>query len=240
MTPKYWIKVVLGMLGVFAVGMFIRYGVMQGKSKVEEIAEGTSSISIPMLGMGFRTSKGQLGSIQRLHVDRSAPKQVSGFRLAVTLKDGVDVDQFDNCEITVTNPEQIDENTVFTCVTAADAGFEELVQFGTIAFSPSGEVHRLMIPRTVRDEIVQSGRDVPADTAAGASQVTTDAGDGGLSVKVNGRQIVNIQGDSAGGTVLIIDPETGTTLVDIRGGQGGTAVKSDAPAAPPAPATGRP
>lgn len=243
MTPKYWIKVVLGMLAVFAAGMFIRYGVMQGKSKVEELTEGTSSISIPMLGMGFRTSKGELGSIQRLHVDRSAPKQVSGFRLAVTLNDGVDVDQFDNCEITVANPEQIDENTSFACLTAADPGFEELVQFGSITFQPSGETHRLMIPRSVRDDLVQSGADAVGPAASGAdsgAQVTTDATDGGLSVKINGRQVVDIKGDSSGGTVLIIDPETGKKLVDIRGGQGGGAVKIDAPAPPVPPATGRP
>jgi len=246
MTPKDWIKIVLGMLVIFGVGMTVRAGIMSGKSKVEELTQGTSSISIPMLGMPFRTAAGEIGTIQRLYVDRSAPKQVSGFRLAVTLKDGVDVDQFDHCEVTVTNPETIDENTAFTCLTAADSGFDELVQFGSITFRPSGEVHRLMVPRSVRDEIRQAGRD-PAVAAAAASsgdssfEMTADSSDGRLSIKVNGRQLVDIRGDSNGGTVLIIDPETGKKLVDIRGGEGGSSITIDAPPKPAAPpAGGRP
>lgn len=247
MTPKDWFKIVLGMLVIFGVGMVVRAGIMTGKSKVEELAMGTSSISVPMLGMPFRTAAGELGSIQRLHVDRSAPKVVSGFRLAVTLAEGVDVDQFDDCEITVSNPESIDENTAFTCLTEADSGFSELVQFGTITFRPSGETHRLMVPQSVRDEIQQAGREPAAAAAvaesggAGSFEMTADSSDGRLSIKVNGRQLVDIRGDSNGGTVLIIDPETGKKLVDIRGGEGGSSITIDAPPKPAVPpATGRP
>lgn len=247
MTPKDWIKIVLGMLVIFGVGMVVRAGIMSGKSKVESLTKGTESISIPMLGMPFRTAAGEIGSINRLYVDRSAPKQVSGFRLAVTLNDGVDVDQFDHCEVTVTDPETINEHTAFTCLTEADSGFSELVQFGSITFRPSGEVHRLMVPRAVRDEIRQAGRE-PAVAAAAAEatgdstfEMTTDSSDGRLSIKVNGRQLIDIRGDSSGGTVLIIDPETGKKLVDIRGGGGGSSITIDAPPKPAAPAaTGRP
>jgi hypothetical protein len=247
MTPKYWFKIVLGMLGIFLVGMLIQEAFTTGKSKVEALAEGTESISIPMLGMPFRTAAGDLGSIQRLHVDRSAPKQVSGFRLAVTLNDGVDVDQFDDCEITVSNPEMIDEHTAFTCLTSADSGFSDLVQFGTITFRPSGEVHRLMVPESVRDEIRQAGREPAVAAAAtadasgatdGTVEMTTDSSTGRFSLKVNGRQLIDIRGDSSGGTVLIIDPETGKKLVDIKGGEGGASITIDTPPTPPAPATG--
>lgn len=247
MTPKDWFKIVLGMFAIFGVGMLVRAGIMTGKSKVEALAHGTESISIPMLGMPFRTTSGELGSIQRLYVDRSAPKRVSGFRLAVTLNDGVDVTQFADCEITVTNPETIDENTAFTCLTEADSGFEDLVQFGTITFRPSGQVHRLMVPESVRDQIRDAGREPAAaavmDDASGDStfEMTADSAAGSLSIKVNGRQLVDIRGDSDGGTVLIIDPETGKKLVDIRGGEGTASIRIDAGAPPAPPATtGRP
>ncbi len=244
MTPKDWIKIVLGMLAIFTVGMVVRAGVNSSKSTFMEMTEGTASISIPMLGMPFRTTAGELGSIQRLYVDRSSPKQVSGFRLAVTLNDGVDVDQFDDCEVTVTNPEAIDENTAFTCLTSADSGFSELVQFGSITFRPSGEVHRLMVPASVRDEIRQAGREpaVAAATAEAAGdsafEMTADSSEGRLSIKVNGRQLIDIRGDSSGGTVLIIDPETGKKLVDIKGGEGGSSITIDAPPKPAAPPPG--
>lgn len=245
MTPKYWIKIVLGMCLVFAVGMLIRAGVHTGKNKVEELTEGTASISIPMFGIPFRTMAGELGAIHRLHVDRSAPARISGFRLAVTLNDGVDVDQFDHCEVTVVNPEEIDENTAFTCLTEADSGFHELVQFGTITFRPANETHRLMVPAAVRDQIRDAGRKSAIEAAAPGSDpafdISTDSSAGGLSIKVNGRQIVDIRGDERGGSVLIIDPETGRKLVDISGSDAGASVRVTAPAAAPAPpATGQP
>jgi hypothetical protein len=244
MTPKYWIKIVLGMCLVFAVGMLIRSGVDAGKNTFEEMTEGTASISIPMLGMPFRTAAGELGSINRLHVDRSSPKRISGFRLAVTLNDGVDVDQFDHCEVTVVNPDQINENTAFTCLTEADSGFHDLVQFGTINFRPSNETHRLMVPAHVRDQIQNAGRETAVEAAAvagdAAADVASDNQSGGLSIKVNGRQIVDIRGDSNGGSVLIIDPETGRRLVDISGSEAGGSVKVNTPTAPAAPATGQP
>jgi hypothetical protein len=231
MTPKYWIKIVLGMCLVFAVGMLIRSGVDAGKNTFEEMTEGTASISIPMLGMPFRTAAGELGSINRLHVDRSSPKRISGFRLAVTLNDGVDVDQ-------------INENTAFTCLTEADSGFHDLVQFGTINFRPSNETHRLMVPAHVRDQIQNAGRETAVEAAAvagdAAADVASDNQSGGLSIKVNGRQIVDIRGDSNGGSVLIIDPETGRRLVDISGSEAGGSVKVNTPTAPAAPATGQP
>lgn len=245
MTPQYWIKIVLGMLGVFVVGMLIASGVRKGKDVAVEMAAGTSSISIPMLGIPFRTSAGELGSINRLYVDRSAPSRISGFRLAVTLNDGVDVDQFGDCEVTVANPETIDVHSAFACLTEADSGFSELVQFGTITFRPSGEVHRLMVPESVRDEIREAGRESAPTAAVGAADadaaVTTESSDGSLSIKINGRQLVDIRGDSNGGTVLIIDPETGRKLVDISGSEGGASIKVDTPAKPAAPVVdGRP
>lgn len=245
MTPKYWTKIVLGMLAVFAVGMFIRYGVMEGKRKVVALTEGTESISVPMLGMPFRTvAGGELGGIQRMWVDRSAPDRISGFRFAVTLNDGVSVDQFDECEVTVANPEHFDRESFFTCLTEADSGYADLVQFGTITFRPSGEVHRLMVPRHIRDEIrgVSAEADfAAAEAAAGEMAMQAGSGGEGLSIKVNGRNIVDIRGDSSGGRVLIIDPATGKPLVNITGGPEGGRVEVDAPAPPVPPApTGRP
>ncbi|MCA9763007.1 MAG: hypothetical protein KC544_07775, partial [Gemmatimonadetes bacterium] len=125
------------------------------------------------------------------------------------------------------------EDTRFTCLTAADPGFEELVNFGTIRFEPSGQVHRLMVPASVRDEIRH------ADGGSGvaeASAVETQSTDGGLSIKINGKSIVDIHGDSAGGVVRINDPETGKSIVDISSGAEGAAVSVDAPPAPKAPA----
>lgn len=232
MTPRDWIKIVAGMLVIFAVGMFAVSGINAGKRKVTEIAHSSSAITVPMLGVAFKMNDAPLGGMKKLRVERSAPEVVESFHLTVQLDEGVDVNQFDDCELTVKDARQIDDKTTFTCLTDADPGFDELVQFGTITFLPSGESHRLMLPMDVRDEIQKSGR-------AKGDQVTTATDNGNVSIKLNGEQIVDIQGGEAGGRVLIKDPATGKVVVDIQGSDAGGTVKIDgqtvAPAKPPAP-----
>ncbi|MFZ9689920.1 MAG: hypothetical protein ACO3DS_08800 [Phycisphaerales bacterium] len=176
MTPKYWIRIFLGMFAIFVVGMVVVRGVTAGKEKVRTFAEGTASLTVPMFGAAFRVGGTQLGSIESLRIERDAPKVIGGFHLDVTLKDGVDVHQFDDCEVTVDNPEQIDDETQFACLTAADSGFAALVPFGTITFQPSGERHRLMVPRQVVAEIQSVGHEAKVPVAEADSAPPPAAG----------------------------------------------------------------
>jgi hypothetical protein len=211
MTWKYWLKIILGMLAIFTGGMFVTKGLQAGRSFVDS----DRPFTVPLMNMAFRTAKGELGTLQKLRIERSSPREVEGFHLSATLHDGVDVNQFDLCEVTVSNPENIDENTSFDCITAAHPGFEDLVQFGTITFQPSGESHRLMVPSAVRDEIRNAFME---DHDGAMTEIWDDStGEGSVKVEVNGRRIVDIHADSTGGRVRITDPETGKTIVDVKG-----------------------
>jgi hypothetical protein len=220
----YLTKIGLGMAGVFGAGMIVTSAIGAGRAKVNETLHTDASISVPLLGLPFRTAKGEIGSLQKLTIERSSPKVIEAFRLAVNLQDGVSADQFNNCEVTVIDPENINEDTRFTCLTAADSGFEDLVQFGTITFSPSGAVHRLMIPAAVRDRIQHQGGSADAagegmDPMAGEGMSHPAGPDhGNLSIKVNGKDVLEINGDSAGGSLRIRNPETGETVVEMSGG----------------------
>ena len=160
MTPKYWLKILAGMLGIFILGMVILGGIRRGSNEVRRAvntAVNTAEpLNVPLLGMAFRTGKGELGTLQRMRIERSAPDVIAGFHIEATLNDGVDVDQFDLCEVTVSDPQHLDSNSVFDCLTAADSGYDALVNFGSITFQPSGERHRLMLPAEVRDAIVMA------------------------------------------------------------------------------------
>lgn len=220
----YLAKIGLGMAGVFGVGMIVTSAIGAGRAKVDETLHTDASISVPLLGLPFRTAKGDIGAMQKLTIVRSAPDRVEAFRLDVDLSDGEEASQFNNCEVTVLDPEHFDKDTRFVCLTAADSGFEDLVQFGTITFSPSGAVHRLMIPEAIRDQIQQSGGSaapavpdapsVEADPMAAAM----DHDSGRLTIKVNGRDVIDMQGDSAGGSLRIVNPETGEAVVEMSGG----------------------
>lgn len=214
MTTKYWLKIILGMLAIFTCGMFVVKGVQAGRNRVETFVESAEPLTVPLMGIAFRTAKGELGTLQKLRIERASSREIDGFHLSATLNEGVDVNQFDLCEVTVIDPENIDEDTRFDCITAANPGFEDLVEFGSITFQPSGERHRLMVPAAVRDDIRAAFME---DHDGATTEVFDDsAGHGSVKVEINGKRIVDIHADSAGGRVHITDPSTGKTIVDVK------------------------
>jgi hypothetical protein len=215
MRPWDWFKIVLGMLAIFTVGLVAVRGINAAKDNVVHFVESDAPITVPMFGTPFRTAKGALGKIQQLRIERESARVIDGFHLTVALDDGVDVDQFDACEVTIVDASEIDEDTEFTCLTAADPAFDDLVQFGNITFRPSGEVHRLMVPSAVRDDIRAAFQD--GEAAGDSVAVNAADGDGKVVIKINGKRIVDIGGDSSGGHLIIRDPNTGEKVVDITG-----------------------
>src|SRR5690606_29975132 len=191
MTPKYWLKIVLGMLAIFAVGMLGVSAIRGTGNKVRTVVASADPLTVPLLGMPFRTTgKGELGTLKTLRVERDSPREISGFHFTVALDDGVSADQFGNCEVTVTNPEHFDRNSTFSCLTAADSGFDELVRFGTVTFEPNGDVHRLMLPRQMVDEIRSAFAD---DSTAMGDSLSVDSNAANVKVKVGERTIVNVE-----------------------------------------------
>lgn len=220
MTPKYWIKIVLGMLGVFVVGMFVAKGIQAGKNKVHRLVDSSDAVTLPMFGVPFMLGDMKLGTMQSMRVERDAPREVSGFHLNVRLDDPAALDTLAVCQISLDDFDSIDEHSRFVCVAPADSIAQDMQQFGTITFQPSGQVHVLLAPAKVRDELRAALVDTPG-SPDGATAVAIDSSNGGnVSVKINGQQIVDIHGDSTGGHVVIKDPKTGKTLVEVQGAPG--------------------
>jgi hypothetical protein len=213
MTPKYWFRIVLGMVAVFAVGMLLRSGIHKGRAAVESLTQGSGPITIPLLSLPFRVGDAKLGTLQRVRIERSAPKMVSGFHLWARLDDSVAIARFADCRLTVTNPNNIDENTAFACASAADSALQVMVPFGTVTLQPSGQEFVLLIPESVKRDIQNS----PATIADNRSNPAVDvaATDGGaMNIKVNGKRILSMQGDSTGGHLVVRD-EKGKEVVNM-------------------------
>ena len=206
MTPKLWFRMFLGMFAIFAVGMLLRAGIHKGRSAVTSLTEGSGSITIPLLSMPFRLGDMKLGTLQRVRIDRSAPKIVSGFHLFARLDDTVAIARFDNCRLTVTNPGNIDEKTSFACATVDDSAKQAMVAFGTVTLQPSGKEYVLLIPEAVRLDI-QNASSNGADSGSSAGQkVDIAAADAGtMDIKVNGKSVLSMKGDSNGGHLVVHD-----------------------------------
>jgi hypothetical protein len=63
---------------------------------------------------------------------------------------------------------------------------------------------------------------------------------GKIQVKINGRNVIDIDGSKGAGRLIIRDPATGKTVVEARSGPNGGVLNIDAGEAPVAPATPKP
>lgn len=217
MTFKYWLRIVLGMLVVFAIGALVWRGINKGKAYVNS----DRALDIPMLGASFKLRGERLGKIQWLRIERSSPRHVSGVALSVTLDSSVQVSRFDGCSLAIVDVKNIDKNTTFVCAAPADQARLQLVPFGTVTLR-SGDSSRvdlvLMVPQSVATDLQQSLVGAHGGNDTGNVDINGDSGS--LRVRVNGKDIVSIMGDSAGGSIKVFDGK-GRAIVDIAGDSNG-------------------
>lgn len=214
MTPKYWFRIIFGMLAIFTVGMLVRSGFNKGRHAIGEVTHGSGPITVPLLGMSFKLDDVRLGSLQKLRIERDAPKQVAAFRLYGTLDDDAALAKLDGCRLTVTNAHDIDENTAFRCASVEDSTSEELVQFGSVTLQPSGREFVLLIPESVRRDIQRDGMGNDGNDGDNDS-VDVQTGDGSFDLKVNGKSVISSKFDSTGGR-LVVHGEQGKEVVDMK------------------------
>ena len=164
---NYWLRIALGALVIFAVGMVIAKMVNKGRTAVEEIAEGSGPISIPIPGLvPFSLDGARLGSVRRITMYRSAPKMPSSFTVSVQLPDSVSSERLSRCIILVDTSNNsagtsvnINAKTAFRCLTAADTVGQDLVPFGVITIRARPDSFPFLLPRrVVNDMLSQHGK----------------------------------------------------------------------------------
>jgi hypothetical protein len=149
---NYWIKIALGALAVFAVGMVIVTVVKKTRAKFTNTFESTDPISLPIAFLPFRLEGRKLGSLNKVVLLRDAPNQVSGVRVIVALADSVHPDKFQNCLLVVDDVEHYNEKSSFRCEKGDTAG-SHLEQFGYVHFKNSGDSVPLLLPAQSVEEL---------------------------------------------------------------------------------------
>jgi hypothetical protein len=174
---NYWLRIVLGALAIFAVGMVIAKMVRRGSLAVHQIAEGSGPISVPLPGfVPFSLDGNRLGSVRRITMYRDAPKRPSSFVVSVSLPDSVASDRLARCIILVDTSQNsagtsadINAKTAFRCLSAADTAGKDLVPFGSIVIRSRGDSFPFLLPRKVVDEMRNPPRPRADSIAAGVA-----------------------------------------------------------------------
>lgn len=219
MTPRYWAGIAFAMLVIFAVGMVINKGISRGKAFV--IDNFPSSIPL-MTSSGFRVDGDRVGDIQRMQFMRANPGEVDSAVLTVKIGDSADVQRIASCTLRATNAHPFSSSTRFLCTSHSDSARLELVPFGHIEILPEGKEVTFYVASDIEDEMHSHAYRGKGSDDSG--DVDIHVGDGRFSMAINGQQIMQVNGDSAGGSVRITDGR-GNTILQVNGDSEGGSVR---------------
>jgi hypothetical protein len=167
---SYWLRILMGAFAIFAIGMLGVALVRRGKSRVESVIASSEPLSIPLPFVPFQLNGSKLGTIERLTINREAPKKVSSIELQVKMDDSLVAKGLAGCRLAANiendssksgksgrhrdvdvnvHLNRLDERTFFFC-TKSDSGFEEL---GSATLVPGDVELPLLVPESLAEQL---------------------------------------------------------------------------------------
>lgn len=173
---NYWLRIVLGALGIFLLGMLIWTGVRTGRDKVVEVVESDQPITIPLAFVPFTVDGRNLGTLSRVEIQRSSPEQVSAVNFTVKLADSVADEQLATCVLVAKdNLDHINPGRAFTCATAADTAGKDLAPVGQLETQRGGVFVLLARAGTLENLKFNMHGDAAADSATLRAELMVDS-----------------------------------------------------------------
>lgn len=196
---RYWLRIGLGALAVFALGMFGISMYRKGVAKVDALTSSADPINIPLAMMPFQVDGNRLGQIEKVQIRRDAPKRISGVGLVVKLAQASGAEALpEACVLTIAH--QADDHPQFHCANPADSLADSLTAFGEVRFEPGTVVRGFYLPARLIDE-----------WRAGRSEL----------MSVHGHD----QARRAARTVITVDSDSGDTLFELRADPSGARLR---------------
>lgn len=142
----YWMKITLGALAIFGVGMLIVAAYHSVRHKVQVVKDTASPITFPLpFGIvPFRLDGERLGTLERVRLERESPKVISGVTIWAKLDDSVSATQLQGCRFAINDVEHFDQHSTFDCVKTDTTG---LAPYGQLEMN--GQSFPLLVPERV-------------------------------------------------------------------------------------------
>ena len=160
---NYWLKILLGALGIFAIGMIGVTIVRSGIAKVNSVVEGDGPISIPLGLIPFVLRGERLGNLDHVTLNRDAPDRVTDVELTVDLADSLLAQGLSGCRLAanfegdsakkgVNIKVGKDHEGTFECL-GEDSTPAHLTEYGVAIFRPGDIEVPLLLPAEVVSEL---------------------------------------------------------------------------------------
>jgi len=174
----------MGAFAVFVIGMLGVALVRRGRSRVESVIASSEPLSIPLPFVPFQLNGSKLGTIERLTINRDAPKKVSSIELQVKMDDSLVAKGLAGCRLAANiendssksgrhrdvdvnvHLNRLHERTFFFC-TKSDSGFEEL---GSATLIPGDVELPLLVPESLAEQLRSGEWGNDADSTDGLEE----------------------------------------------------------------------
>ena len=217
---RYWLRIALGALAVFALGMAGISIYRNGVQELEALKHSADPITIPLALMPFQVDGDRLGRIHEVQIRRDAPKSISGVGLVVNLADSAAASDLPAaCLLTVQDDHVTGGGPSFHCATPADSLADSLTTFGEVRFEPGGAVRTFFLPaRIVGDWREGRSEMVSFDTEPGMARSRRRA-----TIRIDndsGKPVFELHADSTGARLRVRD-DSGREVLQIDADSGG-------------------
>ena len=181
---RYWGKIILGALLIFAVGFAV---ISAGRSVKQSIVT-NKDITIPLGSfVAFKLDGIRVGSIRQIRIRRSEPKVLAGFDVRVRLSDTAAFTRLQNCRLSVNDAHHFDERTSFLCL-PSDSGYQPFGEVTAYISDPDQEDPTLVLPLLLPAQVVADFRRGGDPASPGADLADSLAAEVGKRARVLERQ----------------------------------------------------
>ena len=177
---SYWVKIVLGAVGIFALGMVVVTAIRRATNQVRVYRDTSDPVSIPFpFGiLPFRLDGVKLGTVEHLTLLRDSPQGISNIRLLIKLSDSIQGSRLANCLLVVDDLENFDNHTTFRCQEGDTTGLQ-LVHYGEVELEGAGMSVPLLLPASAIAELRSDSMSVEleerVDSIAEAAEAYADS-----------------------------------------------------------------
>jgi hypothetical protein len=183
---NYWLRIVLGAVAIFAVGMIGVTLARQGVGRVRNVVEGTGPISVPIAFIPFKLDGQKLGTVSKIVLQRDAPKQIASVELQIKLADSAVARGLAGCRLAANLDEEHSPHDthvgigplshgVFTCLHRNDST-GQFQEFGRAVFQPGGVSVQLLLPKDIADDLQQGNfGNGPEDSISDEAEAKVDS-----------------------------------------------------------------
>ena len=202
---RYWTRITLGALGIFALGMLVVSAGRKGVDHVKQLA----AQQVVKLSHGvapFQIDNRRLGTLTEVGMDPERSDRFPFINLTVELDPGIPAADLGDCTLLARDLESLEGDKGLHC----DPGIsrDSLVEMGLLTFEPSGETVGIYIAKSQLKDVPwfnQPSSEVPP-SSEGSLSLQANAGGAFMLIKdEKGRPVFQLNADSSGAFIQIRD-----------------------------------